>query len=269
VYFAQSWIFNIADLVWTDQGLVNDGSKLLQLRFYPVATTEYAAPGYIIVDKVTSPSGDGESFTFEASYYDPPNNIFTLTDADPPNLSGPVAAGTYTVSETVPVGWELTGITFSDINSVASDSTATVILEAGETVKVTFTNAKQGVNLSINKTDGLDEATVDDSITYTISVGNFGTVGATGVTVTDTLPSEVSFVSSSHTPTFVSPGVYQWSLANVPATGGYSNIITITVSADLAADPATNTATVDCTEADIDPATNTAIDETVISDPPV
>ena len=43
-YFAPEdnmWIFNIADLVVTDQGLVNDGTKLLQIRFYPVATTVY------------------------------------------------------------------------------------------------------------------------------------------------------------------------------------------------------------------------------------
>jgi hypothetical protein len=43
-YFALEdgmWIFNIADLVVTEQGLVNDGTKLLQIRFYPVDTTEY------------------------------------------------------------------------------------------------------------------------------------------------------------------------------------------------------------------------------------
>ena len=40
-YFAPTWIFNVADLVVTEQGLVNDGTKLLQLRFYPVETTEF------------------------------------------------------------------------------------------------------------------------------------------------------------------------------------------------------------------------------------
>ena len=43
-YFAKEWIFNIADLVVTEQGLVNDGTKLLQIRFYPVATTEFTPP---------------------------------------------------------------------------------------------------------------------------------------------------------------------------------------------------------------------------------
>jgi hypothetical protein len=40
-YFDTEWVFNIADLVVTEQGLVNDGTKLLQLRFYPVATTQF------------------------------------------------------------------------------------------------------------------------------------------------------------------------------------------------------------------------------------
>ena len=40
-YFQKDWIFNVADLVVTEQGLVNDGTKLLQLRFYPVETTQF------------------------------------------------------------------------------------------------------------------------------------------------------------------------------------------------------------------------------------
>ena len=40
-YFPETWIFNVADLVVTSQGLVNDGTKLLQLRFYPVETTQF------------------------------------------------------------------------------------------------------------------------------------------------------------------------------------------------------------------------------------
>ena len=43
-YFAPEdnmWIFNIADLVVTEQGLVNDGTKLLQIRFYPKDGTTF------------------------------------------------------------------------------------------------------------------------------------------------------------------------------------------------------------------------------------
>jgi hypothetical protein len=40
-YFEDEWIFNIADLVVTEQGLVNDGTKLLQIRFYPKDGTTF------------------------------------------------------------------------------------------------------------------------------------------------------------------------------------------------------------------------------------
>jgi hypothetical protein len=40
-YYEGEWILNIADLVITEQGLVNDGTKLLQIRFYPVDSTTF------------------------------------------------------------------------------------------------------------------------------------------------------------------------------------------------------------------------------------
>jgi hypothetical protein len=142
-YFAQEWIFNIADLVITEQGLVNDGTKLLQLRFYPVATTEFRAPGYIIVDKITNPSGDSQSFQFNADYYTEP---FYLADADLPNISGPLSDGIYQISELLPADWDLTAIAVLDPDSDLESQgdivtgTATINLDPGETVRVIFTN---------------------------------------------------------------------------------------------------------------------------------
>lgn len=40
-YFHNEWILNIADLVVSEQPISNDGTKLLQIRFYPVATTVF------------------------------------------------------------------------------------------------------------------------------------------------------------------------------------------------------------------------------------
>ena len=40
-YYENEWILNIADLVVSQQDIVNDGGKLLNIRFYPVATTTY------------------------------------------------------------------------------------------------------------------------------------------------------------------------------------------------------------------------------------
>jgi len=42
--YVNEWILNIADLVVTEQGLSNDGVKLLKARFYPVATTVFETP---------------------------------------------------------------------------------------------------------------------------------------------------------------------------------------------------------------------------------
>ena len=39
--YDNEWIFNIADIVEQDQTVNNEGAKLLKLRFYPVATTEF------------------------------------------------------------------------------------------------------------------------------------------------------------------------------------------------------------------------------------
>lgn len=40
-FHENEWVFNVADLVVQDQEITNDGVKLLKVRFYPVATTEF------------------------------------------------------------------------------------------------------------------------------------------------------------------------------------------------------------------------------------
>src|SRR6185503_11644629 len=95
---------------------------------------------HIIVDKVTNPSGDPTSFNFDAnggSYAD-----FSLTDAAPPN-NQTLVPGNYSVSETVPAGWDLTSS--SCVSSTAATETAAALeLDPGETITCTFTNTKRG-----------------------------------------------------------------------------------------------------------------------------
>lgn len=54
-------------------------------------------------------------------------------------------------------------------------------------------------NLKITKTDSPDPIDVGATLTYTITVENLGPDAATGVTVTDTLPKGVDFVSATST----------------------------------------------------------------------
>ena len=92
--------------------------------------------GKIIVDKVTDPSGSSQSFDFLVtgpSYSD----SFSLTDAAAPHDSGWIKPGTYAASETVPAGWVLTSAVCSDGSLINN-----IILDPGETVIVTFTDAR-------------------------------------------------------------------------------------------------------------------------------
>ena len=115
--------------------------------------------GTIIVDKVTNPSGDSESFEFSPSW----DSNFFLADQDNPHDSGLLLPGPYSVSEIVPNGWTLTSATCDD----GSDPSA-IDLGPGETVTCTFTNTKEStltVNKIVNNNFG-GTATIPDFILY-------------------------------------------------------------------------------------------------------
>jgi hypothetical protein len=139
-YFANHWIFDIADLVITEQGLENDGTKLVQIRFYPVVTTTFGS--HIIVEK-QAPDGGLTAFGFEPSY----GNAFSLRDGETKD-SGALKAGNYTVTEILPLSgnWTLDQIEIIDLDPSTDSSanvstqTVTIDLASGETVRVIFHN---------------------------------------------------------------------------------------------------------------------------------
>ena len=89
-------------------------------------------PGTIVVAKETDPDGDPQGFEFTTDY----TEDFSLSDGDSHETSE-LSPGTYSVSETLPDGWEQTSATCDD----ESDPSA-IDLDAGETVICTFTNTK-------------------------------------------------------------------------------------------------------------------------------
>ena len=126
--------------------------------------------GNIIVDKVTDPGQDPESFTFNPSWDDD----FSLSDQGTPYDSGPIPAGTYSVSENTPVGWDLTSATCSDQSDPQSIS-----LQAGETVTCTFSNTKKGhlvVNKVTNPSGDLTIFGITATGSGTITGGGAGTI---------------------------------------------------------------------------------------------
>jgi uncharacterized repeat protein (TIGR01451 family)/uncharacterized delta-60 repeat protein len=119
--------------------------------------------------------------------------------------------------------------------------------------------APTSADLDINKSDGSGNVLLGDNVTYTIDVENLGPDDATGLTVTDTLPASVTFVSAPDC-TFDSPTyTVTCIIGNLsPNTGVTRTIIgQATVAGEI-----TNTATVTASSTDPNLANNTDDSET-------
>jgi hypothetical protein len=134
--------------------------------------------GKIVVDKVTDPSGDPQSFEFDLTGgpSNPTDNFF-LTDEDTPHQSDPLLPGSgYNVTETVPADWELTSVS---CDSGESDE-HNITVEAGETVTCTFNNTKQTTSIATEQSfipqdkatiNGTGNGTFDGTVDFRLFSG--------------------------------------------------------------------------------------------------
>src|SRR5262249_41382227 len=131
----------------------------------------------------------------------------------------------------------------------------------------TATTTQAGVapasDLSITKTDAPDPVTAGQTLTYTIAVTNNGPSDATGVTVTDTLPPNVTFRSAS-------PGRGHSSRTVTCAVGALSNGAMATITITVTVTPTTtgsitNSATVTGSPTDPVSDNNTATASTMVT----
>jgi hypothetical protein len=107
--------------------------------------------GHIIVNKVTDPAGDPQSFDFVTTGTG--YNAFSLTDTSTPNDQA-LAPGTYTVSESSTAGWSLTNVSCLYDNEAIGTPVPNgkqITIAAGETAICTFTNTKDPVATSTLK----------------------------------------------------------------------------------------------------------------------
>lgn len=110
-------------------------------------------PGTIIVEKRTIPAGDPTEFDFTFG-----EGGFSLSHGEQRVIDG-LDAGTYSVSESVPEGWDLTSAVCDD----ESDPSA-IELSEGETVTCVFTNTKRGTIVVEKRTSPAGES---GSFTFT------------------------------------------------------------------------------------------------------
>jgi uncharacterized repeat protein (TIGR01451 family) len=109
-------------------------------------------------------------------------------------------------------------------------------------------------DLSITKSGAPDPSLVGGTLTYTLSVTNHGPSTATGVTLTDPLPAEVSFVSASPSQGSCS-GTVTCALGSL--ANGAGAVVTVVVK-PTAKGTITNTASVSGNERDPNPSNNSA-----------
>jgi hypothetical protein len=165
----------------TDDSSPNAGMQTLQIGRVSAANdglsgtglgtdeVTIVAQGHIIVNKITNPSGDPQSFSFTTtgSGYTP----FSLTDTATPN-DQTLNAGTYSVAETLPSGWDQTSATCT--SSIQDTETpGTLELDAGETITCTFTNTKRGHIIVVKNAEPNNAQ--DFTFTNNFANGNPGT----------------------------------------------------------------------------------------------
>ena len=122
-------------------------------------------------------------------------------------------------------------------------------------------------NLSISKTDSPDPAAIGSSLTYSITINNTGPNTASGVVMTDELPSEVSFVSA--TPTQGTCTGAATVICNIGTlANGASAAVTIVVT-PMSGGVITNTASVGSNITDPDSANNTSTTTTTVTAPEI
>ncbi|TMM30338.1 DUF11 domain-containing protein [Polaribacter aestuariivivens] len=211
-----------------------------------------------VVDNPTPNIGDVITYTITATNNGPAlvTNL-NVTDALPAGLTYGVVTpsqGTWTLpnwqvsslavgsSATLTVkaivGLGIGGQTLVNTISKTHDQTDSNITPDDLTESINITSSE----LVTTKTTNLSLVNEGDNIIYTIKVENQGPNDATGVNLTDLLPSDVSYVSDTSNGTY-NPGSGLWILGNVPNGTSKTLNITAKVNPGTSGQIITNTTT--------------------------
>ncbi|MED7949719.1 DUF7507 domain-containing protein [Streptomyces sp. BE303] len=118
----------------------------------------------------------------------------------------------------------------------------------------TDTQVLPAADLSVVKSADATTVTVGQTVTYRVTVRNAGPDTATHVTVADSLPAGLVFVSATADTGTYSPDTGLWSVGTLPVDASATLVLRAKATAT---GPVTNTARAHATETDLHPADNT------------
>lgn len=178
--------------------------------------------------------------------------------------------GIYKLNETQPTNYKDNQDNLGSLGgNVSNDQFADIPLAMGaQGLNYNFGEIILGADVGIVKTANLATVLVGGTVTYTLTITNYGENVASQVVVTDVLPTSATYVSAQ------GPG---WSITRAGNTltattatlpVGVSSVITITIKAPLFTGVMTNVSTVTATTPDDNPTNNKSTVTTLVINQP-
>ena len=234
---------------WLDPSLTNNTANL-------ITTVNAQADMSVTKTDAPDPVAEGQTLTYRMVVRNNgPSNAASVSLSDPlpttrltyvsaastpqgtcswssPNLTcslGTIANGgavTVTVTTTArPVGDNLP----KTAANTATVSTATTDPNSANNTSTSNTQIQPAADLRVNLASLVTTIQTGNPLTYTIWITNTGPSIATNVVLTDTLPAELTFKSSSRTPAVTSPKVV-WNLGNLGVGQSLSFTLVVNVT---------------------------------------
>jgi uncharacterized repeat protein (TIGR01451 family) len=142
-------------------------------------------------------------------------------------------AGTYTLTETQPAGYQdgRETVGTSGGNTTVNDVISAIGVGAGNDEGGYLFGERTLPDLVVTKDNGVDTVRPGEEITYTITLRNVGLQQADGVVVSDQFPTDrLDFVSASAGGVFdAGAGTITWNLGEI--TGSGAEVVTLTITA--------------------------------------
>lgn len=203
-----------------------------------------------------------------------------ITDSAGKTAAVALSPGTYSVSETAQIGFSLisAGCSGATNNGTASGTNISgLVVNGNDIVSCVFYNkpldggggggSASSSDISILKIADKTSANVGDTVNFTLVVKNTGTLAATGVVASDTLPSTLTFVSATSTQGIYSATTSLWNIGNLGIGASATTTITAIVKSGTAGLTINNTGTASSTSSDANPLNNSSSVTVTVNSP--